>query len=229
MSMYDPANQKSQYIQKECRPGLYLIPTNSGVFQDPIFEVTYFRERPYRSLLEASQIPSWECVYFVRGGYLGAKCGNQGKPIKFQIYFIDGPALRSMQKPEQDGEFYSSCLNDVYPVFQIKHPDCIALSDDITEGCLQKIHEKEHEHYELHKVDFDPFSRIQQGLDIFCFLMDTLPLPIAATPLIEDPSQPLASGLIDLTLDSNSEEDTEMVGFDLIKRLLARTDLEQQL
>lgn len=225
---------ESQFIQKECLPGLYLIPTNSGVFHDSTFfgneddsdvdNESHRKSSFYKDLIQTAAIPSWECVYFVRGGYVGAKCANQGKPIKFQVYFINGPAFRNKYEPDMDNEeeddVYRLSLNDVYPVFQIKHENCSTLSEDITEGCMQKIHEKEYEHYQSHKDSLEPFSRVQQGLYIFCFLLDTLPLSISATPQFEDPTQSISTGLIDFSFNSALKEEDEMGGFQLIKQLL---------
>lgn len=158
----------------------------------------------------------------MRGGFVGAKCANQGKPIKFHVHFIDGAAWRAEFRSEfKDEQSCSLCLTDVYPVFQITHENCSSLSIDITEGCLQKINEKEQEHYKLHIKDMEPFSRIQQGLDIFCFLLDTLPVSISAAPIVDDASQYLSSSLIDLTFNgSDHDQDQDLSQFDLIRLLL---------
>lgn len=181
----------------------------------------------HKDLIRAAAIPSWECVYFVRGGYVGARCANLGKPIRFQMYFVRGLELRerysSNMAHEERNDIHHLCLNDIYPVFQLKHENCVILSNEITEGCLQKIDLKEVEHYKASKTSLDPVSRIQQGLAIFCFLLDTLPTSIAAIPQIEDAAQLLSADLIDFTLQSDPKEN-DMAGFELIKQLLDQLD-----
>lgn len=210
-----------------------MIPTNSGVFADSTQSVksdyglapSVRKGTFYIDQVRGSKFPPWECVYFVRGGYVGAKCANQGSPIKFQIYFIDGDVLRRNYK-QSDDDVYGLCLIDVYPVFQISHENCASLSNDITEACVDKILEKEQAHYQLHKDSLEPFSRIHQGLDVFCFLLDTLPLSISENPEIEDPSQTVVTNFIDLSLDTDEEEGDDE-GFELIKRLLEHQDQGQ--
>lgn len=198
------------------------MPTNTAVHKEPGYQLG-----PFAKILESSRASPWECVYFVRGGYIGAPCPNQGKPIKFMVYFVDGAELRSSKSLLKDTCSHELSLNDIYPVFEIKHPDCILLSKDITEGCLEKIQQQEQEHYKLHKDDLEPFSRLQHGLDIFCFLMDTLPIPITATPIVEDPSALISNSLLDLRLASNDDEDSLLESIDVIKRLLAQTDAKR--
>lgn len=230
-----------------------MIPTNSGAFQeskdlgfdvvnydDPLSSTAELRRKTilYQDLIKASAIPSWESVYFVRGGYIGAKCANLGKPIKFQMYFINGPALRGEEPQlanssaiasEELDDVYELCLNDIYPVFQIKHEDCASLSRDMSEGCLQKIQQKEIEHYKHHgKTSLEPFSRVQQGLDVFCFLLDTLPIEISVIPQVEDESKSLTASLIDFSFEPELAKDEELVGFKLIQWLLDKHENLQQ-
>ena len=109
-------------------------------------------------------------------------------------------------------------VNNVYPLFLISHNNCMKLSEDITTGCIEKIHEKEVEHNQRYKDTLEPFSRIECGLDIFCFILDTLPISIDAAPLVDDVATALSHDLIDFTF--KAESDNELEGFELIKKLV---------
>lgn len=93
------------------------------------------------------------------------------------------------------------------------------LSENITTGCIEKIREKEFEHGQRHKNDLEPFSRIQRGLDIFCFILDTLPMSIDVPPQLDDSATMLTQDLIDFTF--KAEANNELEGFELIKNLMS--------
>lgn len=171
----------------------------------------------YEDLITASNIPPWECVYFVQGGYQDSKCRNYGKPIKFKMYFIDGELYQKKFQLACEKQSQLS-VNNVYPLFLISHNNCMKLSEDITTGCIEKIHEKEVEHNQRYKDTLEPFSRIECGLDIFCFILDTLPISIDAAPLVDDVATALSHDLIDFTF--KAESDNELEGFELIKKLV---------
>lgn len=132
------------------------------------------------------------------------------------MFFVDGRKCRELLNISNYSEY---CLNDVYPIFNIKHKDCLELSENISTGCLEKLSNSE-----ANGQIKESFSRIEQGLDLICFILDTIPISIASLPQIENHGEALAIDLIDFKLDSDSEIDEDETTLKVVKRLIERQD-----